>query len=361
VSTDEQPPTNPSRNLPPRFFPGGERIANFALVIAVLGATLYMLWPILVGPFLGLAGGALFRPVVDRRESVRGRRLTAGAITTLVVMLVFGPMVVFLIWLAGSVAHEVVELSKQVHELEAMINAGADRLGPLGPPLRDAATGLNQHLTDALPTLAQGAGDFAGAIGKFLAEFTIGLLLFCLTQYYTLLEGAEWRARFIAALPVPAEIADEILSHFRKVSISVIVGGLGTTFVQTLVAALGYWIFGFDAPLFWALITGVASFVPFVGTALIYIPMAIVHGFDAGWVQALFFLGYGVLVVGTVDNIVRPLLVRAGLQIHPLLVFLSLFGGLATFGVMGIFTGPLLMATAVSALKFYEKIPVRAQ
>lgn len=354
MSSNEAPETS-RRDPSPRYFPGGERVAFFVLVVAVVGATAYMLWPILVGPFLGLAAGSLLRGVVARRSSKRARHLTAGVITTLAVVLVLGPACGVLIWMTQAIADEVVELSTRVDELDAMIDAAADRAGPFGPQLRGGPGELTRQLASALPMLAQKAGGFASAVGAFLAQFMVGLLLFCMALYYSLLEGAAWRARFIRALPLRDTVADELLSHFRQVSVSVIVGGLGTTVVQIIAAGLGYWMFGFEAPLFWALVTGVASFVPFVGTALVFIPLALAHGFEVGWLQGLLVFGYGVIVIGTVDNLVRPLLVRAGLDIHPLLVFLAVFGGLASFGLIGIFTGPLLMATTVSALQLYEK------
>jgi predicted PurR-regulated permease PerM len=360
VSTNETP--EPSKPGPtPRYFPGGEQVAFFILVIAVVGGTAYMLWPILVGPFLGLATGSLLRRVVERRSSPLKRQITASAITTVAAVLVLGPVCGVLIWTAQAVANEVVELSTRVDELDGMIEAAADRAGPLGPQLRGGPGELTRQLANALPMLAQKAGGFASAVGAFLAQFMVGLLLYCLALYYTLLEGAAWRTRFIRALPLRDTIADELLSHFRQVSVSVIVGGLGTTLVQIVAAAIGYWLFDFEAPLFWALVTGVASFVPFVGTALVFIPLSLAHGFEFGWLQGLLVFGYGVIVIGTVDNLVRPLLVRAGLDIHPLLVFLAVFGGLASFGLIGIFTGPLLMATTISALQLYEKMSASAE
>jgi predicted PurR-regulated permease PerM len=325
------------------------------LVLAVVGATAYMLWPIIVGPFLGLAAGSLLRGLVERRSTQLQRQLTAGVITAVAIALVLGPVCGVLIWTAQAIANEVVELSSRLDELEAMIDAAADRAGPLGPQLRGGPGELTRQLGNALPMIAQQAGGFASAVGAVLAQFTVGLLLFCVALYYTLLEGGAWRARFVRALPLRDTVADELLSHFRQVSVSVIIGGLGTTLVQIIAAAFGYWLFGFEAPLFWALVTGVASFVPFVGTAVVFIPLAFAHGFEFGWLPGLMVFGYGVLVIGTVDNVVRPLLVRTGLNIHPLLVFLAVFGGLASFGLIGIFTGPLLMATTISALELYEK------
>jgi predicted PurR-regulated permease PerM len=176
-----------------------------------------------------------------------------------------------------------------------------------------------------------------------------------MTLYYTLVEGGAWRRRFVAMLPLRPELADGLVAHFREVSVAVLVGGIGTSVVQMVVAALGFWLLGFDAPVFWALVTGLASFVPIVGTALVYVPLAIVQGIEMGWGQGLMTFAYGMVVIGTVDNLVRPLLVRSGMHIHPLLVFLAVFGGFASLGTIGLFLGPLLMATTVAALEIHER------
>lgn len=347
------PPNQPEPGL--RYFPGGERVAFFCFLVAVVGATAYMLWPILVGPLVGLAGGSLMHRWVARRTTPRARKLMAGLLTAGMVLVVLVPVLASAVWLVQAMMGELTGLSSRIDQLTVLFDALADRAGPLGPSLRELADELAAHLSNALPSVAQRLGDVVGALGSFLAQLAVGLVLACMTLYYTLVEGDAWRARFIAALPLDPKTADELLSHFHEVSVAVLVGGVGTSVVQTLVATLGYWLLGFEAPIFWGLVTGVASFVPVVGTALVYLPLALGQGIEAGWLQGCFVLAYGVLVTGTIDNLVHPLLVRTGMQIHPLLVFLAVFGGLATFGVLGLFLGPLLMATTVSALGLYDR------
>lgn len=341
----------------PRYFPGGERIAFFTLLVGLLAATAYMLWPILLGPLLGLAADSLLRRAVERRAPRLSLRTKAALTTALIVGLVLGPALAFTIWLAQTIADEVARLAPRVAEFDGAVEALASRAGPLEGPLRGAAAELARSASDALPALAQRAGGFAGAIGGFLAELAIGLLLFSMTLYYGLVEGSRWRARFIRMSPLRPELTVRLLSHFREVSLGVLVGGLGTSVVQTIAAGFGYLVLGVDAPLFWALLTGVASFIPVVGTGLIYIPLALAQGLAGDWLHAALIAGYGVIVIGTVDNLARPILVRSGMQLHPLLVFLAVFGGLASFGVTGLFIGPLIMATAVAALQIYEKTP----
>ncbi len=187
----EEPPPETRPEPGPRYFPGGERVAFFVCVVAVVGATAYMLWPILVGPLFGLAGGSLFGKLVERYSGPRKRKLIAALITIFVVVLVLGPTLAFTIWLAQEIAGEVARLSTRVDELSVMFETAATRAGPLGPPLRELATSLTRDLANVLPTIAQRAGDFAGAIGAFLAQLLVGLVLFCMTLYYTLVKRSR--------------------------------------------------------------------------------------------------------------------------------------------------------------------------
>jgi predicted PurR-regulated permease PerM len=112
-----------------------------------------------------------------------------------------------------------------------------------------------------------------------------------------------------------------------------------------------------DGPLLWAVATAFASFIPLFGTALVWGPLALVLGVTHGPLRGLLLAGYGIIVVGLSDNVARPLLMERQLGVHPLFVFLAVFGGLASFGFAGLFLGPLIMALTVAALDLYEQDP----
>ena len=351
--SDEGPPPI----VGPRYFPGGERVAFFVVLASVLGATLYMLWPILVGPLLALAIGSLVAGPTQRLVRRIGPRTAASLVVVGLVLVVFVPLGLLVGSLAGRLGSEVAALVPRVGELTTLADRIAPAIGPFGEPLRRAAAGFTRNVADALPSLAQSAGSIASTLGNLLVKFGVGLLLFCITLYYFLVEGRAWRQLLVRLLPLRPENTLEFMSNFREVSVAVLVGGLGTTLAQSVTAGIGYWMIGVDAPLFWAILTGVASFIPAIGTALVFVPLALMQGLSGSWLRAGALLAFGVIVIGLVDNIVRPLLVRSGMQMHPLLIFLSMFGGLATFGPAGLFVGPLLMAITVAALKMYQKIP----
>jgi sporulation protein YlmC with PRC-barrel domain len=139
------------------------------------------------------------------------------------------------------------------------------------------------------------------------------------------------------------------------VSLAVLVGNLGTAFAQAAAATLGYFIFGAPVPLIWGAATLFAALIPLVGPALVWVPMAIVVGVGHGWLRGAGLALYGLLVVSTVDNVVRPLLTKRGLQLHPLLVFVAVFGGMLAFGFVGLFVGPFVIALLITVLEVYER------
>src|SRR5205085_2425819 len=95
------------------------------------------------------------------------------------------------------------------------------------------------------------------------------------------------------------------------------------------------------------------SFVPTIGTAIVWAPITVYEFAAKGWGHGVLFLAYGIVIVGGSDNVIRPMLIKRGLEMHPLLVFVAVIGGVASFGPSGIFLGPLVMALAVSAVDIY--------
>jgi predicted PurR-regulated permease PerM len=124
------------------------------------------------------------------------------------------------------------------------------------------------------------------------------------------------------------------------------------------VAGLGYWLGGVDRPLLFAVLTAVLAFVPVVGTAAAWVPVSLLLLLEGHSGGALFVTIWSLALTGTIDNIVKPLIIRGRSSMPPLLVFLAVFGGLLWFGVMGLLVGPVLMALLLALLHIYaESLP----
>jgi len=123
---------------------------------------------------------------------------------------------------------------------------------------------------------------------------------------------------------------------------------------QGVSAGIGYWIFGVDSPMVWAALTGVASILPAVGTALIWVPVGIVMMATGHVYRGLGVLAWGgVVVVFIADYVLRPKLVGTRIKMNDLLVFIAIFGGIEAFGLLGVVVGPIAVALFLSIIRIY--------
>jgi predicted PurR-regulated permease PerM len=187
-----------------------------------------------------------------------------------------------------------------------------------------------------------------GSLTSFMIDFM--LLLFAL---FFVLRDHDKLITFIRhALPLSRSQEDTLLKEVKDVSKSALLGSLLTAVTQGIVGGFGLWLAGFPA-LFWGAIMAVASLIPVVGTALIWVPAAIylfLTG-DTGW--AIFMLVWGVVVVGSIDNFLRPLFMQ-GATMNTVIVFFSLLGGLQVFGLIGLIYGPIVFSITLVFFKMYE-------
>ena len=330
----------------------------FLGVLLLLYFTFLTTRPVLIALVLAAALASLatrFFAWMVRR--LRGRRRLAAGLSVLVLFV--GVLAPFGFLGTVVVRRLVYEGTELAHGLEPggplSVERLTARLGPLGPPLARAAADVRPKLMAAGPQIATKLGAFMGAIGHAALRIGIGLFLLAVALYYFFLDGHRWRERVVRLVPLPPADTSMFFERFHRVSVAVLVGNLGTALAQAAAATLGYFIFGAPVPLIWGAATLFAALIPLVGPALVWLPVAIVVGVGHGWLRGGGLALYGLLIVSTVDNVVRPLLTKRGLQLHPLLVFVAVFGGMLAFGFSGLFVGPLVIALMVTVLDVYER------
>lgn len=351
MSTDVQPAPRPFLAI------AGDVLVLLAVLLLIYFAYLTtkpVLLAIVVAAAVASLGTRFFAWMVRR---LRGRRRLAAVLSVLLLFVgVFAPF-----GFLGTVVVQrlVVEGTELAHGLERggplSVERLAPRLGPLGPPLERAASELRPKLMAAGPQIASKLGAFVAMAGRAMLRIGIGLFLVAVALYYFFLDGHRWRERVVRLVPLPAADTRMFFEGFHRVSVAVLVGNLGTALTQAVAATLGYFIFGAPVPLIWGAATLFAALIPLVGPALVWVPVAFLVGVQHGWLRGGGLALYGLLIVGTVDNIVRPLLTKRGLQLHPLLVFIGVFGGMLAFGFVGLFAGPLVVALTVTVLEVYER------
>lgn len=214
--------------------------------------------------------------------------------------------------------------------------------------LKEAARAASVDLGSALGSLVPG---ILGITSKVLLKVAIFYLALA-TYFHRGRELSRWVLRFG---PLPPEQLSRLFEVFSQMSRNVVLAGLVSAAVQSVVAGVGYALGGVERPILFAVLTGVLSFVPLIGTLVAWGPVALLLLLNGKAGGALFVVGWSILLTGTVDNLVKPLIVRGKSHVPTLLVFLGVFGGLAWLGVVGLFAGPVIMAMLLTLVTFYEE------
>ncbi len=331
-------------------------------VLVLFGALGYIVWRIvepLWQPLLWAALlGSLLAPFNSRLAARLGQRpRLASAITTVgVVVLVLLPIVA----IGGAVAAQAAQLLGRIdtsrlrsHDLDL------STIPFLAKPLHwlDATAGVSLAQFEAwvvtgtkrmLEIVASSGGSiFLGALGT-IVSFT--LMLFVL--FFVLRDGPRFAGTVVRLLPIEPHLRGKLWHHLIDVTRAVFIGIGLTALVQGLLLGIGFTIAGLPSPLVFGVLGALFALVPVVGTAVIWIPAVLwllVQG-EPGY--ALFMAAWGVLVVGSVDNFLRPMLISGRAEVPTLAVFIGVMGGLSAFGFVGLFLGPIVLGLMVALFRF---------
>lgn len=347
---------------------GQSWLATVFFVTCFAGIT-YFLYRVF-SPFLSVLIWAIvltvvFLPLFHRTLSlVRGRRTAASLITCILILLLIVLPVTFL---GVLVTQQSMALYQSVHEnsgslsdvtakvqefqnrpavqwlvLQAKKWFGA-REFDLQQYLREAASGVTRFLVDKGPSLIKGAG---GMVFSFFLIF--------ITMFFLWRDGPALLELVKSSHPLPEAYESEIIKKFQDVSYATFFGSILTALVQGAAACLLFLVLGIPAPLFWGAIVSLVSLVPVVGAFLVWLPWGAYLLLAGQTTRGMLLLALGGLVVSSIDNILKPIIIRGRTDMHPLLVFLSVLGGLQAFGFLGILLGPLMVALFISFLSFYR-------
>lgn len=207
--------------------------------------------------------------------------------------------------------------------------------------LTEFASGFGKELLNLSTKLV---GDVTGLLFSFLLMLFI--LFFLLRDHDKVVNTLHW------ILPLSRSQEEALLDEAKKVARSAVMGSFLTAIAQGIAGGIAMAIVGLPG-LFWGTMMAFASFIPVVGTALIWVPASLYLLLIGDWPWALFMALWGAIVVGSIDNFLRPLLMQGSAGMNTLLIFLSLIGGIQLFGLIGVIYGPIIFALTLVLLKLY--------
>lgn len=297
------------------------------------------------------------------RARMRGRKGWAAALVTLLVLL---GLVLPAVGVGFAFFDQAVDLGRRLQDTAAQyqIDGVEDllRLPVIGravlwaqerfglDPAKAQSWLLNalRNIVDWI--LAHGRSAVVGAFG-----FVAGLILMLFLLFFFFRDGDETMERALVLVPLDPGRKERLIQHISGVTRAVVNGTIVTAIVQGTLVGIGFWIAGLPSPVVFGALTAIASFVPLVGTGLVVVPAVLYLVMLGSWGKAIFLLVWGIVVVGAADNVLRPLLISGRSEIGALAAFVGAVGGLAAFGLVGLFGGPVIVALGLALIRFAEE------
>ncbi len=344
-------PEGPERRLLQRF--------GALLLLAGLG---YLLWRVLAPLWHPLAWavllGILLTPMNNRLAArLGGRRAWASAMSlVLLVLLVLLPLGILAGEFALQAAHLHGRLPQRVPDLDGRFLFDLPWLERL---LEQASTTTRVSLgkihawvmdgfSHVLHRLAASSGLIAHGVFGALVNFL--LMLFVL--FFVLRDGPELARAVVGLLPIEERRRERLRQHMVDATRAVFTGIGLTALVHGVLIGVGCWIAGLPAPMVLGVLAALLALVPLIGSALVWVPCVLYLLAQGDHGHALFLGVYSVILVGAVDHVLRPMLISGRARMPIVIVFLGVMGGLAAFGLLGLFLGPIVVGLAVALFRF---------
>jgi len=342
------------------------------LLLAALG---YLVWRIVTPLWRPLAWalllGALLAPLnLKLAARIGGRPQLASSLTLLATVLLF---ILPVAGIAGAVAAQAAQLLRRLeprmHDMgQQGLSLELGNVPWLERPLAwiDANTTISlaqlqgwliEGSRKVLEGLVSSGGTFVmGALGT-AASFV--LMLFVL--FFVLRDGPGVAQQVVQMLPIGERRRARLWQHLADVTRAVFLGIGLTALVQGILVGVGFWIAGLPSPLVFGVVAVLVALIPMVGSALVWAPGALFLAARGEYGYAIFLAVWGAVVVGMVDNFLRPMLISGRADVPTLAVFVGVMGGLAAFGFIGLFVGPIVLGLLVALFRYESEGLAAAQ
>lgn len=337
-----------------------DQVNNFVVVLLVVfisAVFLSMIRSFLMAIFLAGIFAALVRPVYRRLVGLlHGRRSVASVLTlVLVVIVVLLPLGL----LTGVVTGQAIKVSQSAMP---WVKAQIDQPGALSEFL--ASVPYYGKIAPHSALIMRKAGELVGYISQFLinnlsaatmgaVNFLFLLFTWLYTMYFFLIDGELLLEKILYYLPLKDHDEQQMLERFTSVTRATLKGTAVIGMLQGGLAGVAFWAVGIPSAAFWGAIMVVLSIIPSVGTAIVWVPAAVILGLGGAVGKALGLFVFCAVVVGSVDNLLRPILVGKDTQMHELMIFFGTLGGIFMFGMVGVIIGPIIAALFVTIWEIY--------
>lgn len=332
----------------------------FVLLITVTIAFVWILLPFYGAIMWGLIIALLFAPLHRRLLRRMDTRRTLAAVLTLMIVLVIAIIPFALI--SASLAREAAMVYGQLQSgelnpaqyfrgvfdaLPLWVTSLLDRYGLVNFSV------LQSRLSLALTQATQFFATQALSVGQITFDFVVSVFLALYLAFFLIRDGDALTGTLQRAIPLPLAHKKELFETFSTVIRATVRGNFLVAIIQGALGGLAFWFLDVPGALLWAVVMAFMSLLPAVGAGLVWLPVAVYFLLSGAIWQGVVLIGYGVLVIGLVDNLLRPLLVGKDTRMPDYVVMLTTVGGMAVLGISGFVVGPAVAALFIAVWHLY--------
>lgn len=328
------------------------------LLWGVLIVFVFIIRDYLIALLLAMIFTSLLYPLQEKLEKkLKGKSTLASVLVlTLFLLIIVLPSIIIIqqvvsqaIEIAGKISTLIPNEMKdgvQAGEMENWINSLSKYKIPFSGQL---SAKIPEFLEKISNLVAAGLSSLTQGTFTFFLNFFVMLY----AMFYFLPNGKQLISKAKRVLPIAPDDFDKIMEQFVSISAATIKGAFLIGLVQGALVGLGFWVVGIPGPIFWGAVAALASLIPSVGTALIYVPVSLYLIMTGSIKSGIGLLIWGGAIVSSVDNFLRPYLVGKDIKMPEILILVSTLGGITFFGISGIVIGPLIAGLFITLAKIY--------
>ena len=321
------------------------------LLLAITVAFAWILWPFYGAILWAVVVAVIFAPVHRwLLQSMQGRSGLAAAVTVLIIIaMVLLPLAIVATSLVQEASGLVVKIQSGEYDFGSYVQRILDALPAWATGLIERIkltnfSALPESFTSSLVKGGQALAPQALSLGINTFEFMIGLGIMLYLLFFLLRDGDTIADRVREIIPLRSNQKATLFTRFADVVRATVKGGILVAIAQGTLGGIAFWFLGIHAALLWAAVMAFLSLVPAIGAGLVWVPVAIYFLATGAIWQGIGLILYGVLVIGLVDNALRPFLVGKDSKLPDYVVLISTLGGIKVFGLNGFVIGPLIAA-----------------
>lgn len=314
-----------------------------------------IVWPYFGAVLWGVVAAIVFAPLYRRLLRLAGGRAGIAAIVTVVLVILL--VIVPLMLIASSLVIEASGLYDSIQSGRLDVNQYLRQLGDMMPGWAKSLLdhfdlsnlgAIQERLSQLFSQFLQSLVSRAVTVGQSTFEFIIALGVMLYLTFFLLRDGSSLTGRIKDAIPLRPAQRDELLAKFAVVVRATVKGSILVAALQGLLGGVIFWLLGIHAPVLWAVVMAFFALLPAVGASIVWLPVALYLLLSGAIWKAIVLVAFGMLVIGLVDNLLRPILVGKSTRMPDYVVLISTLGGISVAGLNGFVVGPMIAAMFIA-------------